>query len=353
MLWLSLCSFLLFVPLAFWLPDKLYANELKSLYLFWLLLFVPMQGIYTALGAFFIGQKQPSLPVKTILFGNVLNLILAWLLIFGVPDFIPALGSTGAIIATNLALLAQIAILLRAFLHRSTFTHLDLPLLKKCVWVGLPNSLFSILEGLGWALFYTMMASLSTVHLTVAGIVQNVLLLSFFFADGLWRAVATLAGNAIGAEKREDVFKIVHSAFWLMTAFCLFLALFLWLMRGPISNWFLEGLPPEEQELIYPALLFGLGNAVIYKYLEGIRLAIGGALTAAADTRFLLATGALCIWAFMVLPVYLIVYRHEKSIEEALLICTFYTLISALLFIWRLRSGKWMKSADLVHSGSN
>ena len=134
--------------------------------------------------------------------------------------------------------------------------------------------MYGILEALGWSLFYTMMASLSHVHLTVAGIVQNVLILSFFFADGLWKAVSALAGNAIGRVRSELVPRIVHSAFFLMTAFAFCLGAFLWGMRSIISDWFLSGLPEEEQTLIYPALLFGLANAVLYKYLEGIRLSI-------------------------------------------------------------------------------
>jgi multidrug resistance protein, MATE family len=358
MIWFCVCSFALFIPLAVWSPGILFESEMKQSYLFWMMLFVPFQGMFYALCGFFIGQKQMSLTVKAVFLGNILNFILAYLFIFGVNDFIPSLGTTGAIIATDIALLGQVIVLFSVFWKRSKQTQsiervhyrLEPSLFNKCFQVGLPNALFQILETLGWSLFYTMMASLGHAHITVAGIVQNVLILSFFFADGLWKAVATLTGNAIGGLRSEIIPKIVRSAFILMTIFSVCLGLFLWLMRATISDWFLSELSMSEQALIYPALLFGLANAVIYKYLEGIRLSIGGALIAAADTKFLLYSGATSVWIFMVIPIYVFVVRRQGSIEEALLICSFYTLITALIFIWRFYNGKWLKNANLIEN---
>ena len=96
--------------------------------------------------------------------------------------------------------------------------------------------------------------------------------------------------------------------------------------------------------------MFGLINAVIYKYLEGIRLSIGGALIAAADTKFLLVSGSSAIWIFMVIPIYFFVYKNNGSIEMALVFCSFYTLAAAILYFWRFRRGKWLQKANIVES---
>ncbi len=354
MVWLSLFSFIAFLPLAFLFPKLLYQSEMKQDYLFWILLCVPFQGIFAALCGFFIGQQQVSLTVKAVFLGNVINFLLAYLLIFGIHDLLPPFGATGAIIATDIALISQLCMLVPHFLKHSFQNRttgllhygLDIKLMIKCLRIGFPNALFGVLEALGWSLFYTMMASMGFVHLTVAGIVQNVLILTYFFGDGLRRAVATLCGNAIGAQRKEDVLPIVKSALILMTLFCAALALFLWLTRSVMSEWFLSDLSPDQRAHIFPALLFGLANAVIYKYLEGIRLSIGGALTAAADTKFLLVCGSASVWIFMVLPQYLLT-KNNGSIEQALMICTFYTLATALIFMWRFYRGKWMDQANV------
>jgi MATE family multidrug resistance protein len=167
-----------------------------------------------------------------------------------------------------------------------------------------------------------MMATLGKNHLTVAGIVQNILILFNFFGDGLARAVSTLAGNALGAKHPQVVFKIVRSGLILMTCFAICFALLLGATYQLIMDWFLHSVSPSEQALLFSSLLFGLGNAVIYKYLEGIRLVFMGALNAAADTLFLLVGGSCSIWIFMVLPVY--------------------------TFAWRFYSRAWQKNPSLV-----
>jgi MATE family multidrug resistance protein len=169
-----------------------------------------------------------------------------------------------------------------------------------------------------------------------------------FFGDGLSRGVATLVGNALGGQRSEAIFKIVRSGFILMTCFAICFAFILWGTHRFIIHWFLDSASSYEQSLLFSSLIFGLANAVIYKYLEGIRLVISGALNAAADTFFLLIGGTCSIWIFMVCPVYFFVVRQHGSIEMALGLCTLYTLLAASLYAWRFYSKAWQKNASLV-----
>lgn len=359
MLWLGLLSVFIFLPLAFWGPYFFFgssvAYEMQRTYFFWMLLFGPAHGLFTALSGFFIGQGKTLLTGSVVFIGNVINSLLCYALVFGLEGYIPSYGIRGAAIATNAAVAVQVLILLTVFFRRSNREAYgtgewswNFALFRQCIRVGLPNALFGMLEVAGWAVFYKMMSSLGEKHLTVAGIVQNLLILCFFFADGLARAVATLSGNAIGAKRPELVFKIVRSGFILMTLFAICLALFIWSSHHYIIDWFLDSVSDTQRSLLYPSLIFGLANAVIYKYLEGIRLIIGGALSAAADTVFLLIGGTCSIWVFMVFPVYGLVVRQGGSIEKALALCSLYTLLAASLYLWRFYSRAWQRHASLV-----
>lgn len=361
MIWLALFSLFIFLPLSFWGPYFFFGSdvsaEMQRTYFFWMLLFGPAHGLFTALSGFFIGQGKTFLTGIVVFIGNVINTALCYLLVFGWEGYVPSFGIQGAAIATNTAVAGQVLILLCAFFHRSNrkfFGTLnwnwDLPLVIQCVRVGLPNALFGMLEVAGWAVFYKMMATLGIKHLTIAGIVQNVLILFFFFGDGLSKAVAAVCGNVIGAQRPELVFKVVRSGFMLITGFAVFMALFLWSMRDFIIGWFLSSLPEAQQALFYSSLVFGLANAVIYKYLEGIRLVITGALNASADTFFLMIGGSCSIWLFMVTPIYIFVMRTGGSIETALALCSVYTLVSASIYAWRFYSGAWQRNALLVTS---
>ncbi len=364
MIWLGVCSCLFFIPASLWMPGILFGNEssyqMHRIYLSWMLISGPCQILFYALCGFFIGQGKTLLTSIAVLIGNFVNAGLCYLLVFGWEGYVTPMGSTGAAIATNTAVLGQVLLLLIVFFNSSnrkllgtTEWSLRPELLKDCIRVGLPSALFAILEVAGWVLFYKMMSSLGPKHLTVAGIVQNILILFNFFGDSLYKSVATLCGNAIGAKRQEDVFKIVRSGFVLMTIFMICFALFIWATHSVLIHLFLNTMSPGEFALIESALMFGLANAVIYKYFEGIRLIFSGALTAAADTVFLLVGGSCSVWLFMVLPIYTLVVKQEGSIETALILCSLYTLLAALVYGWRFYSRAWQKHAILITSSSH
>lgn len=359
MIWMGLFSCLAFWPAAIWGPGYFFeddpAYEMQRTYLFWMVIFGPGHVLFSALSGFFIGQGKIALISIIVLVGNLINTSLCYLLVFGWDEIIPSIGIQGSAISTNAAVVGQLIILLCAFFKRSnresygtTQWKWSSTLFKQCLRVGLPSAVFGVLEVTGWAIFYQMMASLGEKHLTVAGIVQNVLILFNFFGEGLSRAVAILSGNAIGSKNMQAVFKYVHTGFVLMTFFALLLALILWGMNHLIIDWFLSSVSDTQRLLFQSSLVFGLANAIIYKYLEGIRLIMAGALSAAADTFFLLVAGACSIWLFMVLPIYKFVWQPGASIETALILCSGYTLMAATLYAYRFYRKGWQKNHSLV-----
>lgn len=359
MMWLILGSVAVFIILAFACPKVLFgadaSYEVQRTYLRWMLIFGPIHGVFNALNGFFIGQRKPLLPTATVLVGNIINGFCCYLFVFGYGKIIPEMGAVGAAISMNVAVVGQSAILFLFFLNhenRKTCGTGEFSwkpqLLRSCIAVGSPQALFCFLEVAGWAVFYKMMATLGESHLTVAGIVQALLILFMFFGDGLFRAVAALSGNAIGAGRPDLVFKIVRMGFISMAYFAIAFASLLWFTHNLIINQFLSSTSLEMRALIYPSLLFGFANAVVYKYLEGIRMIITGALTASADTIFLLIGGTCSIWLFMVMPVYFFVMLPKAPIEVALVFCSFYTLVSAAIYLIRFYRGNWQKRGTLV-----
>ena len=359
MIWVSVISIFLFIPLAY-IGSALFFGEgeeaqMQSTYFFWMMVFGPSYGLFAALCGFFVGQGKTALICFAVVIGNVLNTGLCYLLVFGCEGICTSWGVKGAALATSAALLGQVVFLLFIFLKSSNRREMGTgewqwrsTLVTQCLKIGSPSAFFMFLEIMGWAVFYKMMSTLGQHHLTVAGIVQNILVLFNFFGEGLFRAVSALSGNALGAKKPWEVSQIVRSGFVLMTCFTVFFGIFMFYMHESVIDWFLDTASVDEKMMLYSALVFGLANAVIYKYLEGIRLVLAGALTAAADTLFLLIGGSCCIWCFMVLPVYIFVVRQNGTIEQALGLCSLYTLLAAGLYAWRFYSRAWERNVSLV-----
>lgn len=359
MIWLSLGSTLFFWPLALWGGSLFFGSapeaQMQRTYFSWMMLFAPGYPLFAALCGFFIGRGKPNLITVVALAANLCNIFLDYILIFGWGTVVPSMGIKGAAIATNAALLFEIAILGAVFLApkaRKAFGtgrwRLNKPLFWQCVRVGLPGGVFAGIEILGWAMFYLMMEKMGDHYITVAGITQSLLLLLYFFAEGLSKAVAAVVGNVIGAGRPWMIPRVMRSSYILVAIFCaILLALFLFFGEQFIVL-FLSDASASDQELLRPSLLISILLGLIFTFFEGLRLALTGALTAVADTLFLLIVGSLSIWLMMVLPVYVLVVRSGHTIELAMLISVVYALLAAFLYWWRLRSGSWEKRSKLV-----
>lgn len=357
MIWLSFASVLFFVPLSFWGGSLFYQEEqqMQCTYFSWMMLFAPGYPLFAALAGFFIGRGKPNLITAVAILANIFNIALDYLLIFGWEGWIPPMGVKGAAIATNSALILEIAILAAYFLSahsRRTFGtncwKINFSLLTLCLRVGFPGGLFAAMEIFGWAIFYSMMEKMGPHYMTVAGITQSIVILLYFFSEGLSKAVATVVGNVIGAGRPEMIGAIVRSSYILTTIFCLIAAFSFLLLGKPLLAFFLQSSFSEEYEALLSSLYITLFLGLIYTFFDAIRLALAGALTAAADTWFLLIVGSFSVWIFLILPVYYFILIGGATIEIAMLFTVFYAFGAAFLYWRRLRSGAWEKKCQLT-----
>jgi len=362
MIWLSLASMLCFFPLSVWggalffgsSPDQFMERE----YFHWMMLFGPSAPLYTALCAFFIGQGKTRLITTLAIVTNVVNAILDVILIFGIEGWIPSLGVAGAAIATCGSGMFQVLVLGVIFLRKknrlelgTSRYQLNFPLLGNCVRIGLPNAAFAVLEVFAWALFYAIMTSASERHITVAGIGQSLVILFFFFAEGMNKAVSTVSGNLIGAKKPELVQSVVRSGIKILCLFFIATVAGTFFAFDLIVLHFLPQATPEVVASIKPTLFFCMMCNTLYLLFEGIRMVFVGALTAAGDTMFILVAGVVSVWALMLLPTYIAIIHYQAPVEVAAIISVIYSLIIPILYFIRFYQGQW-KNIALVKENS-
>ena len=352
MIWLSAASCAFFFPLAFWGSEWIYGAtpimEMEREYFKWMMLFGPSVLMYGALCSFFIGQGKTALITLLAIFANVLNAGLDAVLIFGVEGMVPSLGITGAAIATNGSTVFQVMILAYIFLNKNHRTHYKTntcafkvkPFLQ-CLRVGFPNALFVGFELLGWASYYGLMTMVGEKHITLVGICQSVAILFYFFAEGLSKGAATVAGNLIGAGKPHLVPRVMQAGIKLNFIFFGFLILIYAGFKDLIIAQFLGAPNDTITQSYYDSLSICLLLMICYMLFEGMRLLIAGLLTAAGDTFFLLLAGSTSVWVMLVLPVYLIVAQYGAAVEFASTICVIYSLLASALYFWRFYIGRW------------
>ena len=348
MIWFTLFSLLLFIPLGVWGSPLLFDNGLEEVYFRWLMFFGPSYALLTSFAGFFIGRGKTAVMIWLAVIANVVNIGLDWVLIFGIEGFIPEFGIKGAAIATCTGYFLEAGCLAVLFFRKENRDNfgtgnwkLNWQEMGKCLRVGIPQGIFCCLEIVGWWIFFWMMTSLSTKHITISSICQSFTILFSFFYDGLSRGSAAVAGNLIGSKKYELIGKVLKSGTYLLLFFSLAISPFLVIdSQDTVQLLFFEhfdSIQASELQSLKVCMIF----AFIYMFFEGFRWILSGILVAAGDTLFLLIGGSLSIWIFLLLPLYLIVVRHSLSIELAWLITAIYSAL-LLSFYWvRFKRGAW------------
>lgn len=362
MIWFSLMTIPLFIPLGIWagpllIPNPEYMHEGVP-YFKWLMIFGPTAPLDVALSAFFIGQGRAKWVMLITLFSNVVNIALDYVLIFGVDPIIPSLGASGAAIATGIAQVLQVVILLALFLqpknklsYGSHLWHFKMPLFFKAIKVGFPNAISNMIELSAWMAFSSILASTSEAHITLYSIGDSFFVLFGFAFWGLHRGVTTLVANYFGAQQENLVTDALRSGIKLIVIFVLLLAIPMFFYPERLVQLFLEegtSTTLNDEILTYAAIT--MRWLWVYFIVDVLSSLFAGVLKAAGDTKFVMLMNSASAWIGCVIPTYLCLYYFEGSPAFAWQISVVYGLINALAFYWRYRSKRWEESMQALQA---
>ena len=363
--WFSFASILFFTPVALlftpFLVNSGFFSLMEGEYFLWTILFAPAYALLAGVSGFFIGQGKTNIIKWLAIAGNVVNIVLDPVFIFGIPGYFPSLGVAGAAMATTLGIVFQMIIVCYMFLrkkhieeHGAFRYQLNRELLFKIIRVGLPPAVFVLFELLGWGMFYWMMEKVSPTHIMVASVCQSILILFMFYGLGLEKGVAAVAGNLLGSGDSDKMNNVVKSGMILVAAFSLAMLFFFVVFPDFLIDFFfsnpemLEGgsslITAEEIPQIKSLVRTGLIITWLYIVLENIRWVFGGILTAAGDTMFLMFSGLFSIWVIMLAPTYYFVYLGGASVVVAFYIWIMYASIGCFFLAARYAMGYWKQS---------
>ncbi|MCC7494863.1 MAG: MATE family efflux transporter [Fimbriimonadaceae bacterium] len=302
----------------------------------------------SAVSGFFSGRADTR-PVMWIqLCGQTINLILAYLLIFGVAGF-PALGIAGAAWATVAGSLwnglAGLALFLRRR-HRREFgtwqqRRLQPEMFGRLLRFGFPSGARFTVELLGWTCFVALIGRIGQTELAATNIVWRINSMAFFPLFGLSAAVATLVGQCQG-RRRPDLSRRVAwrglavAQVWMLACSALFV-----LAPRPLLGYFLD---PATTSAAHLAQIQSIGVVVLryvalYCLLDSCNLILLAALQGAGDTR---ATMLLSLAGYgLFIGVLLLIDRLRLGLYAMWTACTIFVMALALLWLARFQQGGW------------
>ena len=235
----------------------------------------------------------------TILIGNVLNLFLNWVLVFGNLGS-PALGAVGSAWSSTIGRFAQTALLVafawRALGPRLHFTResFETAPLARMIALGVPIGLHGLMEVGVFSLVGLLMGRLGTDALAGHQVAINLASLTFMVPLGVGAAASVLVGRAVGRGDGDGVKRAARIALLVGTAFGLFSATCMFTLSRPIAS-----LYTSDAAVIAVALSL-LPLAGLFQVFDGLQAVGGGILRGLGDTRvpFLAALGSYWLVGF-------------------------------------------------------
>ncbi|MDD7463479.1 MAG: MATE family efflux transporter [Anaerococcus sp.] len=291
------------------------------------------------------GSGNTRIAFTTNLVSSIVNIFFNYLLIDGNWGF-PALGVTGAALATVIGTAVAAAMSIASLFRRESFVSLPLMVKRK---IGFAKDIAKEITNLGSTIFAENLAArigflvtavtaakLGTDQFAAHNVGMNLLSLSFAFGDGMQVAAVALTGNALGAGKKDEAIKYGKTCQEIgLTISGIIAAVFVLFRKSIFRVFFDDPKIVEMGEVIIMFLIF----IVLFQISQVI---FGGCLRAAGDVRFTLLASLLSIT--LVRSVSTLIYVNVLGLGLAgIWLGILSDQICRLLILrWRFKQGKWV-----------
>ncbi len=302
-----------------------------------------------AFSSFFSGRGRTSYVLIGNLIGNLGNIVLDYVLIFGKFGF-PELGIKGAGIATAVTNFLPTIYWAWLFLGpryqpkyqtRKQFTF-DKKIFCALLRFGLPAGTQFILDVGSFTAFVLIVGKLGAIDLAATNIALSIETLSFLPMVGMSIATSSIVGEYIGRKQINVAERRVYCSLALALFYTGVVTAFFW----TIPEFFLNLFRPYHQTKLAFEPLLEKGVALVriigaYTLFDTVFIIFNGALKGAGDTKFTMWAQIIASWIFFVPPVYIMTTYFGLGILAAWSWLLIYVISLGTIFWFRFKSGHW------------
>ena len=252
--------------------------------------------IFEGLKRFSDGLSKTKYPMYAAVFSNGINIILNYLLIFGMLGF-PKLGIVGAGIGTLISRVLMVLFILIIFFKKEKiriyFSNLNFKITEKAVFkkifdIGIPSALQMLFEvGIFTAAIW-LSGTLGKIYQAANQIAFNLSAITFMVGVGLGVAAMIRVGNQKGLSDFLSLRRIAISVFMLTILIEIVFAVIFLVYNEWLPTIYLETNNPEKLVENTEVILIASKLLVIvalFQIFDGLQVAILGALRGMQDVK--------------------------------------------------------------------
>lgn len=285
-------------------------------------------------------QGRPWEPLVIMLASVGLNVVLNWVLIYGKLG-VPALGLTGAGVATVLARCAAVWVQ-RVWLRRhagfavameaARTARVERDRSRRMLALGVPMGAALFFEGGAFSAAGIMAGWLGTVPLAAHQIAMSCAAMAFMVPLGLAIALSVRVGQAVGAGRREAVLPMTGGAAALTVCTAATATLFFLSAGERVAASFVTN-DPAVVALAARVLVI----AGVFQLVDGLQVVFGGALRGLTDVKVPMLATLVAYWVVALPGGYLLGVRGGGGLETIWIALAGGLAAAAIGLGWRLR----------------
>lgn len=307
--------------------------------------FIPL-AFSCCLAAVLRGTGDTKKPTITNVIALATNTLLNFLLINGNLGF-PKMGVLGAAVATLVARILELSLLIIFVYYGKSFTVLQLnqwprlnfAFVKNFLKIAVPSIMGLVFWSIGINVYNMVYLRVGTNSYAAVSIVGPVEQLAFVIFGGISMAAGIMIGNSIGQNNRELV--IQYAKFFRMVHIVLGIAMGGLMIAGGYFMLTLYNVSKATHEIAFNVLIV-LGCIFWVKVSNMIYM--NSMLEAGGDTRYKFALNTMAMWVFGVPLVYLGAVVFKLPIHWVVLLTLGEEASKLIGAHFRYRSQKWIRN---------
>ncbi len=281
-------------PLLSQMGQPIEVVDLAKPYLFWVALsLVPLVG-FQGLRQFAEGLFQTRLAMYATLMGNVINVLLNYLLIFGLYGF-PEMGVEGAALGTFFSRWTMVLFMVINVKKKNSFKRynrklfrvkLKESLFKRIVFLGFPSALQMFFEVTFFTSAIWMSGLLGKNPQAANQIALNLTSMTYMVALGLGVTSMIRVGNELGRRDFISLRRVAISNFLLIMMLSFFFALFFIATHDFLPWLYLNGNSPDISSDVFEVVEIASNLILIaafFQIADGVQAVVLGALRGIQD----------------------------------------------------------------------
>jgi len=298
--------------------------------------------LMTVLSSCLRGAGDTKTPMKIAVISNIINIVLDYILMFGMFEF-KGLGILGAGIATTTSRIVGVILLLRKINGDKIKIHIDLfnqwqidnEILKSITKIGLPAGIEKLIMRFGQLVYGGLIIKIGTEAYAAHNIAGTIEAYSYLPGMGFGVAAAALVGQNLGAKKAHEAKKYGLISYFLATGFMIIAGAIFYIFAP-----FLAGLFSKDLEVI-TLVTKVLRIIALFQPFLCITLVISSALQGAGDTKFPMYSTLIGIWGIRVLGVYILGIKLNMGLVGVWLAYALDITVRGIILMIRFIQGKW------------